>query len=658
MAHQLLKLALSTINTRPTIFNDFGRSLFDISWRKAASCTLGKSKGAIVLVGMIAAGLFSAAGDSKAVTIKAASASFADVSAAVAAAGRGDTVTVPAGSATWSSTLTLTKGISLLGAGRDSLTITRSGSAAIAINPDATAIANDETIRVDGFTFDGSNSANHHITVVGAGETGTKPFKNLVISNNRFKNSTLTLSDTGVISTTGQVRGVIANNIFDRCNEILKVIGNDDPVEWQNGHYPFAFGSSDNLFFESNTITYSSSFSGSDPGWIETGQGARVVVRYNTFNFANTTCSEYWDVHGFQNWPGGQTGTMIVEYYGNTLTNTSGYRWVNHRGSWGLFFNNVMTGTNGGSIEINEYGCSSEVPGGTGSNLAEVNNTYVFNNTVNGTIKNMSLNTAKCGIAENKSWWNYDSSFDGSTGIGRGTSVPGGTCTVGVAYWKASTVTPTVDPNVIQNGHLYKCLSTNVWTDYYTPYTYPHPLVTGDPPPTPTPTATPSPTPTPTATPKPTPTPSPTATPTGDISFPANSGSITSPFVINGDATVSQSVLTVDPAQGGRAVYTFNVTSPGDYVVSSVMNCPDEGSNSFFINIDAEPTTAMIWNIPVTAGFEERTATWSPDTASKVWTLNAGVHQLIIRGREANAVLGRITVSVPPTPPDGLQILP
>jgi len=128
--------------------------------------------------------------------------------------------------------------------------------------------------------------------------------------------------------------------------------------------------------------------------------------------------------------------------------------------------------------------------------------------------------------------------------------------------------------------------------------------------------------------------------------------------VINGDATVSQSVLTVDPAQGGRAVYTFNVTSPGDYVVSSVMNCPDEGSNSFFINIDAEPTTAMIWNIPVTAGFEERTATWSPDTASKVWSLNAGVHQLIIRGREANAVLGRITVSVPPTPPDGLQILP
>ena len=245
-------------------------------------------------------------------------------------------------------TLTLTKGISLLGAGRDNLTITRSGGAAIAINPDTTAISNEETIRVDGFTFDGNLFANHHITVVGAGETGTKPFKNLAITNNRFRNSILTLSNTGVISTTGQVRGVIANNIFDRCNEILKIIGNDEAVEWQNGHYPFAYGNSDNLFFESNTITYSALFTGSDPSWIESGQGARIVVRYNTFNFANTTCTEYWDIHGFQNWPGGQTGTMVVEYYGNTLTNTSGYRWVNHRGSWGLFFNNIMTGANGG----------------------------------------------------------------------------------------------------------------------------------------------------------------------------------------------------------------------------------------------------------------------------------------------------------------------
>ena len=61
----------------------------------------------------------------------------------------------------------------------------------------------------------------------------------------------------------------------------------------------------------------------------------------------------------------------------------------------------------------------------------------------------------------------------------------------------------------------------------------------------------------------------------------------------------------------------------------------------------------MVWSIPVTSGLESRTVTWSPDTEPKVWTLNAGVHQLIIRGREANARLGQITLRVgspPPTP--------
>jgi hypothetical protein len=47
----------------------------------------------------------------------------------------------------------------------------------------------------------------------------------------------------------------------------------------------------------------------------------------------------------------------------------------------------------------------------------------------------------------------------------------------------------------------------------YTPYTYPHPLVTGQPQPTPTPSATSTPTPTPTPIPSPTPTVSSTSTP-------------------------------------------------------------------------------------------------------------------------------------------------
>ena len=290
----------------------------------------------------------------QAATLTANSSSFSDVNAAVSAAGRGDTVVVPAGSGsvTWASTLTLTKGIFLKGPGRDSLTITHANTAAILIAPDSTAQANEEVIRVEGFTIDGAETALQHIQVNGAGASATKPFKNLAIGNNRFKNSGHSLSGNGAILTTGQVRGVIYNNIFDRCNGILKIIGNDNPTEWANGHFPQSFGTSDNLYFENNTVQYSSSFGGSDPGWMEIEQGARLVMRYNTFNFANVTCSEYWDIHGFQNWPGnGQTGTMVVEYYGNTFTNTSGYRWIAHRGGWGLFFDNILTGSNGGSVQ-------------------------------------------------------------------------------------------------------------------------------------------------------------------------------------------------------------------------------------------------------------------------------------------------------------------
>ena len=84
-------------------------------------------------------------------------------------------------------------------------------------------------------------------------------------------------------------------------------------------------------------------------------------MRYNSWNLANaTTPQEVWDIHGFQNWTGtvnsGETSTMVVEDYGNTLSNMNTYRWINHRGSWGSFFDNILTGTGGNSIDL--YGMS------------------------------------------------------------------------------------------------------------------------------------------------------------------------------------------------------------------------------------------------------------------------------------------------------------
>src|SRR5882724_7452022 len=65
----------------------------------------------------------------EAATIKAASSSRADIGTAVAAAADGDTVTVPAGTASWTATLEVTKGITIQGAttitgSRDNPTVT------------------------------------------------------------------------------------------------------------------------------------------------------------------------------------------------------------------------------------------------------------------------------------------------------------------------------------------------------------------------------------------------------------------------------------------------------------------------------------------------------------------------------------------------------
>jgi hypothetical protein len=154
--------------------------------------------------------------------------------------------------------------------------------------------------------------------------------------------------------------------------------------------------------------------------------------------------------------------------------------------------------------------------------------------------------------------------------------------------------------------------------------------------------------------------------------FQSSSGVITAPFVTNSGGYVSQSIQT-SVNSGGSAVYAFVITNAGNYTVSANVNAPGDGANSFYVNIDAQPTDpTMIWDIPVTSGFTNQTVSWrgnGTDTtaqyAPEVFNLTAGVHQLIIVGREAGAQLGQITIAPysdsrpsPPAPPGNLQIVP
>lgn len=138
------------------------------------------------------------------------------------------------------------------------------------------------------------------------------------------------------------------------------------------------------------------------------------------------------------------------------------------------------------------------------------------------------------------------------------------------------------------------------------------------------------------------------------LSFEAEAGQIVSPFVVSG-GTISQAANTTDPTLGGAARYRFNITNAGDYVVKAAVNAPDANTDSFFINIDAEPSDpVMIWDvIPSTSGIEERVASWrgngtfdAPQFSPKAFTLSVGVHTLTIRGREANTIIDRLAIQM------------
>jgi hypothetical protein len=154
------------------------------------------------------------------------------------------------------------------------------------------------------------------------------------------------------------------------------------------------------------------------------------------------------------------------------------------------------------------------------------------------------------------------------------------------------------------------------------------------------------------------------ATPSpGPISFASTSGTITSPFVVS-NGLIFQATTT-GVTGGGRAVYTLSVPTTGDYVISAMTIAPDSDHNSFYVNIDSDPTDpTMIWDLALTSTLTQTQVSWrgtgddgSDQFNPKVFNLAQGTHQLVILGREANAQLGTITISPANVLPAPWQVL-
>ncbi len=395
----------------------------------------------------------------------ASSAAYSDVNYCVnTVAAAGDTVNIPAGSASWTSTLTISESIIIQGATTcsSSQPITCTDNTTLSISSSDPIIrittTSDKTINISGITFSGGS---YHIAF---SNSKTAPILyNLRISHNHFKNATgkaIYYDDNS-----GFVFGLLDHNRFTGNNNDLSVGGPDTTAEFTDYPISTAAGTKDYLFIEDNF------FSGEkDYLLFNAGYGSRFVFRYNRIDETGWgSIDKVLDVHGayvqYNNY-----GAEGSEIYNNTIVNASYYPYfASIRGGYSLIYNNVSNYRQQIRWWVdsdNSSPCSYTVCDG-----------YAWNNRTNaGVIWNSELSDSNSCISENTTFWDDMAASTGgetpssSDPIGHGNfwydthAKRPSTCTVNGSYWETDTNT------------LYRCTATDTWTEQYFPYPYPHPL--------------------------------------------------------------------------------------------------------------------------------------------------------------------------------------
>jgi hypothetical protein len=293
--------------------------------------------------------------------IEAGSCSRADVATAISAAGDGDIVSIPAGSCTWATALTISdKAITIQGAGVDVTTITDGTPKGLAYSTSEMFIWNlkdNEQHRITALTIDGGTGDAEPYNRGTMRIYGTSDV-NFRMDHFKF----ITRRTAGIML--HDVLGVIDNGEFILSNSGVPG-GNKFGIyvfhaAWQGvggyGDNSWAtatnFGTIDFLFVEDCSFTSDPSSSLGNvhsyavDGWL----GQRVVYRNNTFT--NST----WANHGTES-SGRQRSARASEIYDNAFVmNTSGVASASAIGSRGgtqVIYDNTLT-TSGGAY-IGEF---------------------------------------------------------------------------------------------------------------------------------------------------------------------------------------------------------------------------------------------------------------------------------------------------------------
>ena len=213
-------------------------------------------------------------------------------------------VYVPNGSETWTSTLTITKGVYLIGGQGGTTTITGgTASPLIALVP-ADYSAN-YAMRISGFTFNFAGKRGINLGVVNKNGPFTVQTK-LRIDNN-------IMTSVGMDGTYpmfwdyGHFQGVIDNNTISNSNSttayfIRNYPGTATETWWEESpNNLYELGGQYFLYWEDNTITDTTSGGVLFNSSVDSG---RFAARYNTFNFTNPAYPTF-GIHGEQGVPNG-----------------------------------------------------------------------------------------------------------------------------------------------------------------------------------------------------------------------------------------------------------------------------------------------------------------------------------------------------------------
>jgi hypothetical protein len=267
-----------------------------------------------------------------ATVINANSASQSDVAAAIGSATNGDTIIIPAGTATWTRPLKVTKGITIQGAGTG-VTIVKDGAQKEALIDWTLAAGYRSRLAgiefQDGGRIDTANAPGGILHVDGL-NTNSATFR---LDNCKWNN----LNGVPVFDT---VIGVIDHNTFiqDRNQTAIYIYGSSwDGRSFGDGSWaaPTRFGSSQFLFIEDNTFTHAGSYTRIVT---DAHAGARFVVRHNAIFDAFT------GNHGTES-TGRIRGSRAMEVYQNAFTGTNLNRFVGgSRSSTVLFHDNTISG--------------------------------------------------------------------------------------------------------------------------------------------------------------------------------------------------------------------------------------------------------------------------------------------------------------------------